>query len=81
MPMGNELKWVIKAGVGHIFERSISLENMLTSHKASLVLFTYACTYSAMPLLSFPCLCSTAMVTAFICLFLLLHIFSGALFS
>ena len=31
-----------------------------------------------LPLLSFPCLCSTVMVTAFVCLSLLLHIFSGA---
>ena len=40
MPMGDELKWLLKEGVhGRIFEScDISLENTPTSHLVSLVL-------------------------------------------
>ena len=37
--MGDELKWLLKEGGGHIFEScDISLENIPTSHAVSLVL-------------------------------------------
>ena len=53
MPMGDELKWLLKEGGGRIFEScDISLENTPTSHAGSLALVTCACSDSSMPLLS-----------------------------
>ena len=54
--MGNELKWLLKKGGGHIFD--ISLENTPTSHAVSLALvfFSRTCSDSAMPLLLCACL-------------------------
>ena len=49
-PMGDELKWLLKEGGGHIFESGdISLENMPT---VSLALFYVGMHDPAMPLLS-----------------------------
>ena len=49
MPMGDEPKWLLKEGDGLIFEKcDISLKNMLASHAASVALFMYACSDSAM---------------------------------
>ena len=45
--MGDELKWLLKEGGGNI-----SLENTPTSHAVGLALVIYACSDSAMPLLS-----------------------------
>ena len=58
MPMGDELKELLKEGVG-----DISLENIPTSqteisptpHAVILALFMYACSDSAMSLLSWAC--------------------------
>ena len=59
-PMGDELKWLLKEGGRCIFENcDISLENTPTSHTVSLVQDMYACSDSAMPLLSSACLCKT----------------------
>ena len=58
--MGDELKWLLKEGGRCIFENcDISLENTPTSHTVSLVQDMYACSDSAMPLLSSACLCKT----------------------
>ena len=52
-PMGDELKWLLKEGGGCIFENcDISLENTPTSHAVSLALFVWACSDSAICLLS-----------------------------
>ena len=46
MPMGNELKWLLKEGGGCIFEScDISLENMPTSHAVSLAFDICACSH------------------------------------
>ena len=71
--MGDELKWLLKEGGGHIFEScDISLENTPTSHAVSLALVICTCTDSAMPLLSalayaipvmvHVCLCAASLV-------------------
>ena len=51
-PMGDELKWLLKEGGGHIFESSF--ENTPNSHAFS----PAACTDSAMLLLACVCLCN-----------------------
>ena len=52
MPTGDELKWLLKEGGGHIFQNcDISLENLPTSHAVCLALVVCACSDSEMPLL------------------------------
>ena len=56
-PMGNELKSLLKEGGVHISKVVNFLKNTPTSHAVSLALVMCACSDSAMPLLSFTCLC------------------------
>ena len=50
-PMGNELKWLLKKGGGHIFKScDISLKNTPISHAVSLTFVICTCSDSAMPL-------------------------------
>ena len=58
MPMGNELKMAPQKRSGQIFE------NVPTSHAVSLALFMYACSDSAIPLLSCACLWLPYAITA-----------------
>ena len=54
--MSDGFKWLLKTGGGGIFEsHDISLETTPNSHAVSLALFVYACSDSAMPLLSCAC--------------------------
>ena len=47
--MGDEPKWLLKEWDGLIFENyDISLKNIPASHAASVALFMYACSDSAM---------------------------------
>ena len=44
MPMGDELKWLLKEVGGRIFE-SCDISNMPTSHVVGLALVMYACLF------------------------------------
>ena len=58
MPMGDKPKWLLKEGGGHIFKScDIIFRKYAPTVTVAQFVHVYACSDSAMPLLSHACLC------------------------